>query len=119
MKFLVDESTDARLADYLTELGHDARTVARHYTRSLGDAEILAIAREEGRILITQDRDFGELVFRRGHPHAGVIFFRLTTTRLSVKTARLSHILSAYPDQLSQYLVVTEHSVRVRRSRTF
>lgn len=64
MKFLVDESADARLAGHLKTLGHDATTVARDYSPSLEDSDVLAIARREDRILITNDRDFGELVFR-------------------------------------------------------
>jgi predicted nuclease of predicted toxin-antitoxin system len=73
MRFLLDESADARLASHLTSLGHDATTVAGHYTPGLRDEEVLAIASGEHRILITSDRDFGELVFRLHHSHSGVI----------------------------------------------
>lgn len=115
MKFLVDESSDSRLAAYLTRLAHDAKTVAGDYATALDDREVLAIAHREGRILITNDRDFGELVFRLQQPHAGVIFFRLTTTRLPVKIERLTYVLTHYADQLDQFLVVTERAVRIRR----
>ncbi len=63
MKFLLDQSTDARLLPYLRDLGHDATRIGSDYPSGLSDEEVLAIAREEGRILITDDRDFGELIY--------------------------------------------------------
>ena len=114
MKFLVDESSDARLAAYLKSIGHDATTVARDYAPSLADSDVLAIARRELRVLITNDRDFGELVFRLEQVHSGVIFLRLETTSLAVKIERLNYLLDHYSDRLDQFLVVTERTVRVR-----
>ncbi len=118
MKFLVDESSDARLAAYLKGLGHDATTIARDYAPSLADSEVLAIARREQRVLITNDRDFGELVFRLEQTHSGVIFLRLNTTSLAAKIERLDHILNHYADRLDHFLIVTERAVRVRSAGT-
>lgn len=77
MKFLLDESAEFRIAAFLTNQGHDVKTIVREYTPGLPDSEVLAIARHEQRILITNDRDFGELIFRQILPHSGVIYFRL------------------------------------------
>jgi predicted nuclease of predicted toxin-antitoxin system len=63
MKFLLDQSTDGRLAVYLRKLGHDVTRIAADYPAGLLDPKILSIAYAEGRILITDDRDFGEWVF--------------------------------------------------------
>jgi len=49
----------------------------RPYTRSIEDHEVLEIARAEDRILITNDKDFGELIYRQQLEHTGVILFRL------------------------------------------
>ena len=81
MRFLLDENADERLADYLRRLGHDATTIRNDYTRSIEDRDVLAIALREQRILITNDRDFGELIIRERLAHAGAIYFRLSTTR--------------------------------------
>jgi predicted nuclease of predicted toxin-antitoxin system len=114
MKFLLDQSTDARLLPFLRKLGHDVTRVATDYPAGLLDPKILSIARTEGRILITDDRDFGEWVFRFKHPHAGVIFLRLGTyAPLELKIARLSFVLTHYKDQLDQFIVVKKESVRV------
>ena len=114
MMFLLDESADARIVAHLIALGYDATLVARSHGPGLADETVLALAHAEGRVLITDDRDFGELVFRQQRPHAGVIFFRLGTTVLADRIERLNHILTHYADQLDQFIVVTDRRVRVR-----
>jgi predicted nuclease of predicted toxin-antitoxin system len=114
MKFLLDEGADSRLAAYLTDQGHDVTSIARDYPHRLSDQAILAIANREGRILLINDRDFGELIFRKMLAHKGVIFFRLRTTALAVKRARLAYVLTQYATQLDQFIVVTKGRVRVR-----
>jgi len=95
MKFLLDQSTDARLGTYLRGLKHDATRIGAEYPSGLLDLTVLAIAHREGRILITDDRDFGELVMRSQQPHAGVIYLRLGSyAALSVKIARLAYVLT-------------------------
>ncbi len=117
MKFLLDQSTDARLLSYLRDRDYDATRIGGDYPSGLPDERVLAIAREEGRILITDDRDFGELIFRRGLAHAGVIFLRLGDyAELSTKIERVSYTLTNYQDQLNQFLVVSRSGVRVRRT---
>jgi predicted nuclease of predicted toxin-antitoxin system len=107
MRFLLDQSTDARLGIYLRKLGHDVTRIAADYPAGLLDPKILSIARTEGRILVTDDRDFGEWVFRFKRPHAGVIFLRLGTyAPLDLKIARVSFVLTHYADQLDQFIVV-------------
>ena len=115
-QFLIDESGDARIAAWLRSVGYDATTVAVSHRPGLVDADVLAIARAEGRILITDDRDFGDLVFRHGHPHAGVIDLRPGTTILATRIARLEYVLTHHADDLDQVLVVTRRRVRVRRA---
>jgi len=115
MKFLLDQSTDARLIGWLTDHGHDAIRIGREYPPGLSDREVLAIAKREGRILITDDRDFGELVFRHRYPHRGVIYLRLASYSFALTTARLEEVLTKYADRLNRFLVVTPASVRARR----
>ena len=116
MRLLLDQSTDRRLGAMLRQHGHDVLIVGVDYPHSLPDDRVLAVARQVGRILVTQDRDFGELVFRYHRPHAGVIFLRLPPMELNAKLARLLHVLDNYADQPRQFVVVTERQVRVRPS---
>ena len=73
MKFLLDESAEYRIASFLRDHGHDVTAIAHDYPASLVDEDVLSIAHSEQRIVITNDSDFGELVFRDQQPHSGVI----------------------------------------------
>lgn len=117
MRFLLDENVDVPLADYLNEQGHDATAVALDYSRSIRDEEVLEIARTEGRILITNDKDFGALIYQQQLEHAGVIFFRLRDESIPAKIARLAEVLADHADVLAggAYIVVTDRRVRVRK----
>lgn len=115
MKFLLDESADARLRPHLVSRGHDVAAIALDHSPGLTDQLVLAIARQEARILITDDRDFAELVFRHRHPHQGVIYLRLGEhAELPIKLQRIDYVLAHYGDQLDQFLVVTRDRIRVR-----
>ena len=117
MQFLLDANVEYRLATFLTSLGHDVKTIARDYPHSLTDHEVLALATEEHRILLTNDRDYGELIFRQHLPHCGVIYFRLKNSQdISEKLQWLQTVLHSYKDDLHEYLVVTPNGVRIRRT---
>jgi hypothetical protein len=79
---------------------------------------VLAIARRERRVLITNDTDFGDLIVRDRVTHRGVILFRLRTTRLPAKIERLDFVLRRYGRQLDKLLVVTDARVRVHSAET-
>ncbi len=66
MKFLFDQSADFRLIAPLRERGHDVLAVSRDFPAGRADEDVLAIARQEQRILVVADRDFGELIFHQG-----------------------------------------------------
>src|SRR5918911_4724871 len=102
MKFLLDQSADFRLIPHLRELGHDVTAISRHYPPGLADEDVLTIAREEARVLVVADRDFGELIFHQGLIHAGVIFFRLPGASLHTKIEHLNTVLTEYADALAE-----------------
>ncbi len=115
MRFVVDESTGPSVARWLRQLGHDVFSVYDQ-ARGLDDQAVLRRAAAEGRILITNDKDFGELIFRENRPHRGVILLRLEDERVAQKIAVLTRLLAQYADQLSgNFVVVTETSVRMAR----
>jgi predicted nuclease of predicted toxin-antitoxin system len=115
MNFLLDQSVDARLVAWLTARGHDTKRIGRDYPHGLPDREVLTIAQMESRILITDDRDFGELVFRHRQPHTGIIYLRLASYSFVLTTARLEEVLTNHASQLDRFLVVTPASVRERK----
>lgn len=88
-----------------------------HEARGLEDTEIVQKAFAENWILITNDKDFGEKIFRELYPHRGVIFLRLDDERAIVKIETLRQLLANYSDRLiDQFVVVTETRVRFARS---
>ena len=114
MRFLLDQSAEARIATFLTDHGHDATRVGRDHPPGLPDEQVLAIAHRERRILITNDKDFGDLIFQRRLPHAGVILFRFPLdSTAQQKIASLERLLRTHRQQLNQFLVVTPRGVRV------
>jgi predicted nuclease of predicted toxin-antitoxin system len=115
MRFLCDQNLERRVAAWLWEQGHDVTIGVVHYDGRLPDPEILSLAQREGRTLITNDKDFGELVWRQRLPHAGVIFFRLPAATAELKIARLTVVLRDHGDALDQFIVVTASRIRVRR----
>ena len=78
------------------------------------DKEVIRKANEQNRILITNDKDFGELVFREKKQHKGVVLLRLEDERAANKIAVLKHLLEKYEKSLpGDFIVVTETTVRI------
>lgn len=112
MHFLIDECTGPLVAAWLIQQGHDVYSV---YDQSPGDTddEVLDRAFQEARILITNDRDFGELIFREGRSHRGVVFLRLDDERAANKIHVLDLLLANHALELpDRFVVVTESQVR-------
>ena len=77
------------------------------------DDEVLTKAFSENWILITNEKDFGEMVFRERHNHHGVVFMRLEDERASNKIEVLRKLLEGYAEKLpEEFVVVTETKVR-------
>ena len=114
MRILLDENVDFRLKAALSALGHDVTAIGADYPRSLRDQEVLHHAVAENRLLITNDRDFGELLIRNQSEHRGVLYLRLTTVDLADVLARTIQALSAQPTSAHDFLIVTDQRIRRR-----
>ncbi|RMG64489.1 MAG: hypothetical protein D6715_09660 [Calditrichaeota bacterium] len=112
MRFLVDECIGPAVAEWLREQGHEVFSVYDE-ARGLDDEAIIKKASAENWILITNDKDFGEKIYREGHPHRGVILLRLEDQRSIMKIKVLRQLFQDYGDRLSdRFVVVTETNVR-------
>ncbi len=115
MKFLLDQDVYAATARFLLDLGHDVVPVASIGLSRAQDQEILRIAQEQNRTLITRDRDFGNLVFVE-ELGAGVIYLRVVPPTLTVVHAELERVPSLHTEkELAQAFVVVEpggHRIR-------
>ena len=115
MRFLVDECAGPLLACWLRERGHDVFSVYDQ-ARGIEDDAVVRHAHTERRILITNDQNFGDRVFRAGAPHDGVVLLRLEDERAAAKIEAVRRLLARYPDRLADcFIVVTEKRIRFAR----
>ena len=110
MRFLVDESSDKRLANLISRAGYDTLFVG-DVMPTASDEDILSFVENENRVLISDDKDFGELVFRLKRPTSGVILFRTLTTD---PTERFDMIKDILAEVKGKFVVVREDRTRVR-----
>lgn len=112
MRFLVDECTGPAVARWLRDQRHDVFSVYEQ-SRGMDDDDIIYKAFAENWILITNDKDFGEKVYRERRAHKGIILLRLEDELAANKVAVLQRLLAGYADRLAdQFVVVTETTVR-------
>jgi len=99
MRFLVDECTGPAVAKWLQRLHHDVFS-AYDEARGLDDEGIIEKANLENYILVTNDKDFSELVFRMRKPHKGVILLRLKDERSENKLSPNQPCILTQPTSL-------------------
>jgi predicted nuclease of predicted toxin-antitoxin system len=118
MRFLVDECTGPAVAEWLRKQKHEVFSVYEE-ARGMNDDFILQKAFIENWILITNDKDFGEKVYRERRPHHGVILLRLEDERAVIKIETIQRLLRIYSDRIiDQFIVVTGTKVRFARQFT-
>ena len=114
MRFLVDRCAGHRLAEWLGNKGHDV-VEAQTLGPDPGDRALLELAESENRILVTMDKDFGELIYLRRVSHAGLI--RLPDVRTPQRVEIVGELIDQYREALEDRAIVTVQGGRVRVSR--
>lgn len=107
MKFLADECCDSGLVAHLREEGHDVLYVTEEKAGATDDT-VLLDAYKEGRILLTEDKDFGELVYRLKKPCPGIILIRIDVREKNTKWNRLRTLIEKYEGRLAGHFVVVD-----------
>lgn len=107
MLFLADESCDFSVVRALRAAGHDVVSILET-ARGSTDEEVLARGLREGRIVITEDGDFGNLVFSRGKTHVGVLFLRFPASERAVLASAVVAAVSQVGARLQQAFVVVQ-----------
>ena len=114
MKFLVDECIDESVVDILRGYGYNVEYIAE-IAPSISDEEIAELANRESAIILTADKGFGEIVFRRHLPICGVILIRLDGLSEHDKAKRVSTVIQNFTNQLWQsFTVIEDKKVRIR-----
>lgn len=113
MRFLVDECTGPTVAKWLRSEGHEVFSIYEQ-ARGLTDAAVLSKALSENWILVTNDKDFGEMIFRERRVHKGVVFLRLADERAANKIDVLRKLIASHGDRLAgKFVTVTETRIRL------
>ncbi|MBX7232884.1 MAG: DUF5615 family PIN-like protein [Caldilineales bacterium] len=115
MNLLADESVDQQIVARLRQDGHAVLYVAE-LSPSVGDDVVLQQARASNSLLLTADKDFGELVFRQRLLHSGVILLRLAGLSSERKAVLVSMTLRERTDELvGAFSVISPGAVRIRK----
>lgn len=115
MRLLANENFPGPVVRELRSRGHDV-LAAKESMRGADDERILERARAEGRVLLTFDKDFGEIAVRSGiQEPCGVVLFRLRGSNPVADNARALAALESRNDWPGHFAVVTEASIRMRR----
>src|ERR1051325_1827653 len=114
MNFLADESVDGQIVERLRQNGHNVLYVAE-MEPGITDDQVLEKANENQALLITIDKDFGELVFRLGRLHNGVILIRLSGLSSDKKAELVSIAVNQYLSSFdNSFSVISPGRIRIR-----
>jgi predicted nuclease of predicted toxin-antitoxin system len=116
MRFLADESCDFAVVRVLRAAGHDVLAVSEFMQRSV-DKELMEMAHREGRILLTEDKDFGWLAFVAHAESAGVVLIRFPAAARKIVAASITNLVTDHGAELARsFVVLRPGSVRISRS---
>jgi predicted nuclease of predicted toxin-antitoxin system len=112
MNLLADEGVDKQIVVRLREEGYSVSYVAE-MAPGISDDIVLELANKEGSLLLTSDKDFGDLVFRLRRLSAGVVLIRLA----GLTPAKKASVISKHSQELAKaFTVITPMGVRIRSS---
>ena len=116
MNFLADMGISPKAVAFLQNLGHDAVHLHDHGLDRLSDQAVLEKAQAEGRVVLTHDLDFGELMAASRAALPSVVIFRLRNMRPENVNRYLREIVMRYREALEKgaILSVTEGQIRIR-----
>ena len=114
LKFVLDVGVGNKVWQYLTANGYDAKLITA-INPSMSDSDILFIAENESRMVITMDKDFGELVYHSGKVHKGVLLLRLEDAMGEEKAVVMQFILENFKDEIEdKFCVFKNGRLRIR-----
>lgn len=113
LKFLIDECLGLVIAHWLIENNYEVISAVKEM-RGKKDIEILSRAFEENRVVITSDKDFGDIVFNKKMQHCGIIFLKLTINTSNAKIKAIENLLKYHHDDIfGNFIVVSDTNIKV------
>ena len=105
IRFVADVNVEKQIVDCLSEKGYDIKWIP-DYNCKISDENLLDLANTEKRILITNDKDFGELTFLQRKLSTGIILLRVKGQATNSKVKLIRKLLRDYNDKLLNHFVV-------------
>ena len=116
MRFLADECCDHAAVRALRSVGHDVETVGE-LSPEAEDPQVMELAATEGRILLTEDKDFGQLVYAAARHASGVILLRFPgNARSAIGPAVVSAVERLGEHLYGSFVVIRPGSLRISRN---
>lgn len=115
MKFLADEGVDGLIVKTLRDANFDVAYIVEIMSGAEDEA-VLKLANSEDRILITRDKDFGELVYRLHQVHSGIILNRLSELNTETKATIVKYVIETYGNELyGSFTVIQPGVIKIRK----
>ena len=115
MSFVVDESVDQQIVERLRKEGHAVWYIVETGPGA-SDEDVLELAKRKGAILLTADKDFGEMVFRQRRVTEGVIFIRFAGQSQKRKAEIVASAVKRHGEELLRaFSVITPGGIRIRK----
>ena len=111
-QIVADESVDFRIVVQLRQLGLTVYSIAEQQP-SIKDEQVLALANENDALLITEDKDFGELVFRLQLPHRGILLIRIAEANQKIASV-VRTIAKYHSELLNKFSVINDIKLRIK-----
>ena len=115
MKIVADESVDYGIITELRNSGYEILSIEDSY-KGIDDEEVLSVSLKQKSLLLTEDKDFGELVYRLNKAHIGIILIRLSGLELELKN---EIILKSLKENLNimnnSFSVISANQTRIRK----
>lgn len=119
MNLLADESVDRQIVDRLRRDGHNVLYVAE-MDPGISDDSVLDLANKEVSLLLTADKDFGDLVFRQRLLMQGIVLIRLAGLTPSHKAEIVSTTIDQHSSELQRaFSVISPGAIRIRQRREY
>jgi predicted nuclease of predicted toxin-antitoxin system len=116
MNLLADESVDKPIVDRLRQDGHAVTYMAELLPGATDDV-VLQQANSQNALLLTADKDFGELVFRQRRVHSGVVLIRMPGLSTTLKTDLVAATIRSRAAEIpGAFTVISPAMVRIRRT---
>jgi predicted nuclease of predicted toxin-antitoxin system len=114
MNFVADESVDFGIINALRKIDAEVVSISEQYS-GISDKEVLVIANENNCLLITEDKDFGELTYRLQLRHCGILLLRLNDLPRKRRIALVIELLENHFDKLrGKFSVLTPKGLRIK-----